>query len=67
MISDRDVYTAANLMIKQHGTEAAIFAAMNADRLAERVDRAGQALWLRVIQAIDRLAAQAPAPAERVH
>lgn len=67
MISDRDVYTAANLMVKQHGSEAGIFAAMNADRLAAQGDRAGQALWLRVIQAIGQLAAQAPAPAERVH
>jgi hypothetical protein len=34
---------------------------MNADRLAEKGDRAGQAVWTRVIDAVKVLEAKAPA------
>ena len=61
MPTERDVYMAANMLLKQYGTEAAIFAAMNAHRLAERGDRAGQSLWISVIKAIEALEARAPA------
>jgi len=35
MSSDLDIYRAANLLIKQHGDEAAIQAAMRADQLLD--------------------------------
>ena len=37
MATVRDVYMAANLLMKKHGVDATIFAAMAADSLAERV------------------------------
>ncbi len=35
MISDLDIYRAANLLVKQHGEDAPIHAAMRADKLLE--------------------------------
>jgi hypothetical protein len=67
MATQRNVYMAANLLIQQHGDEAAIFAAMNADSLSERGDMAGRSLWMRVIEAIKELQADAPARGVRVH
>ena len=54
-ISDLDVYRTANLLVKQHGAEATIHAAMNADAMLDRGDLDGQAVWLRIIRAIGKL------------
>ena len=35
MIPDRDIYRSANLLVKQHGEDAPIGAAMRADKLLE--------------------------------
>ena len=35
MISDLDIYRSANLLVKQHGEDAPIHAAMRADKLLE--------------------------------
>ena len=43
MISGLDIYRTANLLIKQHGQEAPIHAAMRADELAAKGDIEGQA------------------------
>ena len=55
MVTMRNVYMAANLLIQQHGQDASIFAAMNADSLADRGDLAGKTLWMRVLSAIKEL------------
>jgi hypothetical protein len=55
MISPWDVYSAANLLTKQHGPEAAAFAALSSDHLALKGDRAGAAVWLRVSRAVKAL------------
>jgi hypothetical protein len=63
----RNVYMAANLLIQQHGQDASIFAAMNVDSLADRGDKAGRDLWMRVLDAIKELQADAPRPGTRIH
>lgn len=55
MVDEIDIYRSANLLTKQHGDEAAIFAAMQADACLEKGDHAGKATWLRVIKAIEDL------------
>ena len=50
-----DIYRAANLFIKQHGDEAAIFAAQQADACLEKGDLDGKVVWLAVIEAIKEL------------
>ncbi len=47
MTTEPDIYRTANELLKQHGHEAPIFAAMRADELLEAGDIAGQAVWLR--------------------
>ena len=55
MPSDRDIWASAKLYVDQHGEDAAVQAAMNADALAEKGDYAGQKTWLRIITAIEWL------------
>ena len=55
MTSDLDVYRSANELIKQHGEDAPIHAAMRADELMEAGDMDGRTVWLRIIKAIEEL------------
>ena len=57
MTSDLDIYRTANELIKQHGADAPIHAAMRADELLEAGDLDGLATWNRIIRAIDELRA----------
>ena len=50
MTSNIDIYQTANELIKQHGDDAPIHAAMRADELLEAGDMDGQAVWKRVAQ-----------------
>ncbi len=55
MVSEIDVYRAANLLVKQYGTEAPFEAAMRADIMLERGDLDGQRVWLRILAAVNEL------------
>ncbi len=55
MTSDLDIYRSANELIKQHGEDAPIHAAMRADELMETGDMEGRAVWLRIVKAIEEL------------
>jgi hypothetical protein len=57
MIPDRDIWRAANLLIRRHGVEAEIVAARRADEMLERGDHDGQLVWLRMKRAIVELQA----------
>ena len=54
-VSDLDIYRSANLLVKQHGDEAPIEAAMRADELLEAGDLDGQRVWLRIVKAVTEL------------
>ena len=58
MISDLDVWRAANLLIRQHGADAEIQAARRADLMLERGDLDKHSLWKRIRRAVVEL--QAP-------
>ena len=45
----------AKLLVDQHGEDAPIFAAQQADRCLEAGDLDGKAVWMRVIAAINEL------------
>ncbi len=55
MTSDLDIYRSANELIKQHGEDAPIEAALRADELAADGDMEGRAVWLRIGRAIKEL------------
>ena len=57
MISDRDIWRAANLLIREHRADAEVVAAGRADEMLERGDRDGQLAWVRIRWAIVELQA----------
>ncbi len=50
-----DIYRSANELIKQHGEAADIEAAMRADERLAAGDMEGEAVWLRIVKAIEEL------------
>ena len=48
VVEEIDIYRSANLLIKRHGDEAAIFAAMQADACLEKGELDGKVVWLAV-------------------
>ena len=58
MTSDLDIYRSANELIKQHGDAADIEAAMRADECLAAGDIEGEAVWLRIVKAIEELGAR---------
>ena len=57
MVPDRDIWRAANLLIREHGADAEVVAARRSDEMLERGDRDGQLVWLCIRRAIVQLQA----------
>jgi hypothetical protein len=55
VICDPDIFTAAKLLIDQHGEDAPIWAAQRADELQDKGDVDGAAVWRQILAAIDEL------------
>ena len=66
-VSDLDIYRSAKLLVKQHGKEAPIHAALKADAMLDRGDLDGQAAWLRILVAVEALLETRPGDAAAVH
>jgi len=60
MTDDIDIYRAAKLYVDEHGDQAALQAAMQADALLEAGDMGGAATWRKIIKAIEVMQATAP-------
>ena len=60
MPDEIDIYRSAKLLIDQHGEDAPVFAAMQADKCLEAGDLDGKAVWMGVIRAIKELLNQQP-------
>ena len=68
MTSNLDIYRATNDLIKQHGEDAPLHAAMRrADELMETGDMDGRAVWLRIVKAVEELLAKERPAGEKVH
>jgi len=67
MTSEIDIYRSANELIKQYGDAADIEAAMLADELMEAGDMEGQAVWLRIVKAIEELLSEERPDDAEVH
>ncbi|NQV20115.1 MAG: hypothetical protein HQ511_01725 [Rhodospirillales bacterium] len=67
MTSDLDIYRTANELVKLHGDDAPIHAAMRADELLEAGDLDGKAVWLRIVQAIEELQSRERPEGAEVH
>ncbi len=67
MTSDLDIYRSANVVIREHGEDAAVEAAilapfvaalgaaMRADAMLEKHDLEGQAVWKRIVRAVEEI------------
>ncbi len=52
MTSDLDIFRTANELIREHGEDAALEAAMRADAMREKGDLEGQVVWKRIVRAV---------------
>ena len=66
-IPDRDLYTAAALLIREHGEEARSLATNRADELRAQGDESGYAAFTRIAAAIKELGQLEPAAGTRRH
>ncbi len=67
MISDLDLWRAAQVMVKHYGDSAATEAAMRVDEFLDQGIIDGQRLWMRIMDAIEELQRQRPREGEAVH
>jgi hypothetical protein len=66
MISDREIWQCALLIVKRYGDGATLEAATRAIVLLTEGDRAGFEVWHRIFNAIERLQATRPRDGEVV-
>ncbi len=67
MTSDLDIYRAAQALVKKHGEDAPIHAAMRGDAMLEKGDLDGYAVWKRILGAVEELQGSEPKSGEAVH
>ena len=67
MIPDLDIYRSAQVLVKHHGEDAPIQAAMRADDMLDRGDLDGYAVWRQVLKAVEELLREEPREGERVN
>ena len=67
MTSDIDTYRSANELIKQHGDAADIEAAMRADERLAAGDMDGDAVWIRIVKAVEELLSEERPEGAEVH
>ncbi len=67
MTSDLDVYRSANELIEQHGDAADIEAAMRADERLAAGDMEGEAVWIRIVKAVEELLSEERPADVKVH
>ena len=60
MIPDLDIYRSASLLVKRHGEDAPIHAAMRADAMLDTGDLDGLAVWKRILWVVEELQGMAP-------
>lgn len=66
MITDRDIYTAVNLMLKRFGRKAAIQRLCALTSLCRRAIWTDN-VWLRIVEAINELSRQQPNDGNAIH
>ena len=65
MIPDIDIWRSANVLVKHHGADAPIHAAMRADAMLDKGDLDGFSVWKRILRAVGVL--RETEPGGKVH
>ncbi len=55
MIPDLDIFRSAQVLVKRHGQDAPIHAAMRAEAMLDKGDLDGCAVWKRLVKAVEKL------------
>ncbi len=55
MTSDLDIFRSAQVLVKRHGADAPINAAMRADAMLDKGDLDGFSVWKRILRAVEVL------------
>jgi hypothetical protein len=66
-MDDIDYWRTAAQLMRQHGADAAIEAALRADALLDQGDAEGCRVWTRIVRAINSLERNSPTPNEKLH
>ncbi len=67
MITDLEIYRAANQLILRYGEDAESEAVGEIGVMIEQGDPEGLAVWKRILSAVDELLAQAPQKGSQLH
>ena len=67
MLSDLEIWRAAQATIDQYGDGAGLYAAQRADELLAEGDMEGRDVWHRIERAIDELRRAEPGDGEGLH
>ncbi len=67
MIAELDIWRVAEQMRKLYGADAAIHAAMRADKLMDQGDIEGFQMWKQVVAALNELGCSTPKAGEARH
>ena len=67
MITDLEIYRAANQLVQRYGQDADLEAAMRADAMLDAGDIDGQRVWKWILKAVDELLAQQPPKDGQLH
>ena len=67
MIPEIDIFRVAHLLVKRHGQDAPIEAAMRADAMLDKGDLDGFSVWKRILWAAEELQRAEPGPGAWVH
>ena len=67
MTPDIDIFRSAQLLVKRHGKDAPIHAAIRADAALEVGDLDGLATWKRILRAVEELQRAEPTSGKAVH
>jgi hypothetical protein len=55
MIPDLDIFRSAQVLVKRHGQDAPIHAAMRAEAMLDKGDLDDCAVWKRLVKAVEKL------------
>ncbi len=67
MIPDLDIYRSANVLVKRHGPDAPIHAAMRADAMLDKGDMDGYDVWKRILRAVEELQREIATGGDQIH
>ncbi len=67
MIPDLDIYRSASILVKHHGQDAPIHAAMRADAMLDKGDLGGCAVWRRIVRAVEELRGEIATAGDQIH